>query len=221
MKSETRANWIFLAIFMCVMGPGLIMLTAKAYKKGAAGMSPPAPKTTVAYMNPTPQNPSLPRVLPPQTGSFIDSIAARLIDMHKGIIRVDRNEKSVPVLSAQRSLELVAAGPRGGTFSIALVGWHKDFLPLPDLYQFKAIRGQAAAPVKLIGYEQQLLPIDVRAELQKYGYLLPPDGVVWMLLEIEGAEPIDELELAFTLHGKVFNDRLKMPQPATVPPSTP
>lgn len=214
MKSETRANWIFLALFMLVMGPGLIILTMKAYKKGAAGMNPPAPQSVSSYNNPNPQNPALPRVVPPQTAGFVDAITQRLQQLQPELIRAERVRGSLPTMSEKRLLEFVAAGEGKDASFIGLVGWDRTFAPLPSLYRFTAVRGEREAPATMLAYEQLNLPIEARSELQSYGYTLPPDSVLWIILKMEGSGPVDRLKMHYTIDGRTLEDVLSIAPPA-------
>ncbi len=215
MKSETRANWIFLAIFMLIMGPGLIILTRKAYKKGAAGMNPPAPKTVVAYNNPNPQNPMLPRVVPPETNAFVESIAYRLLKLQPELKRVKLPDGK-PIMSEKLSLECIAIGAGTRNYYVGLVGWDRNLAPLPSIYDFVARREGEDVPAKMAAYEQLNMPIDARSELQQHGYFLPPDSVMWIVLEIPGTGPIDSLSLRYNMPQKAFEDHLNL-TPTTLP----
>ena len=217
MKSETRANWIFLGIFLLIMGPGLTMLTMKAYKKGAAGMNPPAPKTVASYNNPNPQSPFLPRVVPPQTAAFVESLVYRISNLRPGLQRRKQSD-GAPLMSDRLTLELLAAGKVGSDQYVAMVGWDRRFAPLPDLYRFSASQGDASVPLKVVAYEQVNLPLDVRSELQQYGYLLPPDSVIWMVVQSASGPEIDQIHLRYEIEGKLVEDRLDLTEVA--PPTT-
>lgn len=217
MKSETRANWIFLAIFMLIMAPGLTILTIKAYKKGAAGMNPPAPQSVVAYNNPNPQNPMLPRVVPPETASFVESILYRLKKLQpelQGIKQADGK----PIMSDKYSLECIAVGAGKQNYYVGLVGWDRNLAPLPSLYEFVVRRNGVEVPAKMSAYEQLNMPLDARSELQAYGYIFPPDSVMWIVLEIPGTGPVDSVHLKYTMPRKSFEDRLAVD--LTTGPST-
>lgn len=221
MKSETRANWIFLTVFMLLMGPGLIILSVKAYKKGAAGMNPPAPQTVSAYNNPTPQNPMLPRVAPPQTREFVETVAQRMLKLQPGMTRSPDAADGNPIISERRWLELMAAGPNEDHFNIAIFAWNSSLAPLPGLYEFTAFRNGQSTKAGMVAYEQQNLPIDIRSELQAYSYILPPDSVMWIILQVPGSEPVDAIEMKYTMNGKTIHDRLPLRSDATTSPSTP
>lgn len=222
MTSETRANWIFLAIFLLIMGPGLAMLTMKAYKRGtAAGLNPPAPKTVAAYNNPNPQNPALPRVVPPQTASFVESVVYRVGKLQAGLNRT-KLPNGKPLVSEKVTLECLSTGHSSSNQYVVLLGWDRRFAPLPSLYRFTAHRSNGqTVEMKMSAYEQTNLPLDVRAELQQYGYLLPPDSVLWMLLQCPAGEPLDAIELRYEIEGKLVEDRLNLPlnNEATILPS--
>lgn len=220
-KSETRANWIFLGLFMLVMAPGLTILTMKAYKKGAAGMNPPAPQTVSAYNNSNPQNPALPRAVPPVTAGFVDAIAQRLQQLQPELVRIARVDGSLPTMSEKRLLELVSIGRGADATYIGLVGWDRGFAPLPSLYRFTAVRDGGEVPATLLAYEQLNLPIEARTELQQYGYTLPPDSVIWMILKLEGTGPTDRLKMHYSIDGKSVEDALSIAPAATVPPEQP
>jgi hypothetical protein len=219
MKSETRANWIFLGIFLLVMGPGLAMLTIKAYKRGAAGMNPPAPKTVATYNNPNPQNPAMPRVVPPETANFVETILFRIQKVQPELAR-RKNADGKPIVSERLSLECIALGTSGQAGKIALVGWDRNFAPLPSLYEFTGERGGETFPLKMSAYEQLNLPLEVRDELQTYGYIRPPDSVMWIVLDVPGTVPLDALDLKYEIDGKTTKDRLylgRIDAPTTQP----
>lgn len=214
MKSETRANWIFLAIFMLLMGPGLVMLTIKGYKRGAAGINPPAPKTVAAYNNPDPQNPALPRVVPPQTAEFVSSIAYRLLKLQPELKRVTDSDGK-PLMSEGRAYEIIAVGHSATSQFVALLGWNRTLAPLPSLF---TITADGKVPAKLTAYEQLNMPLELRDELQLYNYVKPPDSVMWMIIEVPGG-PVEKLDIRFEIDQKQVEDTLTLPRSSTTNPA--
>ena len=105
-------------------------------------------------------------------------------------------------------MEYLGGGAGDEKYYVALLGWDRHFAPLPSLYEFVAARGAQKIPAKMSAYEGANLPIDLRSELQRYGYILPPDSVIWIILEVPGSEPIDSVSVHYKIDRKTIDDRI-------------
>ena len=96
-----------------------------------------------------------------------------------------------------------------------MIGWHPKHAPLPELFKITATRAGDAQPVagELVGYETSNLSVDVRDELQNYGFVVPPDGIIWLIVSFAGSAPVDNVEIKYEGNGVSLNDTLVITPP--------
>jgi hypothetical protein len=221
MKRETRANLIFITIFLLVAIPGVFKLTMKAYNSGGRD---PAMRRPVrgewAYMDPTPQVRDLPRVVPPGIGRFVWRTADRLERMQPGYRSIVPPDGAMPVMSERLGLQLLGTGSSGGSFHLGLLAWNSKYAPLPTQFTIVGQRGGVEVEGKLTAYEPMNLPVELRMDLQETGYIVPPDSLMWMIVSFAGDQPIDSMRSHFTLDATVIDDELKLPRMSMANPTT-
>ena len=220
MKRETRVNLIFLSILLVLTLPGIVILTRRGYQSG--GRDPamrPMVRTEFAYMDPSPPQ-GLPRVVPPGVGRFIQRTASRLQTMQPGLRSIVDSPAAQPVMSDALNLQLLGYGPNGGKFRVALFGWNSRYAPLPELYEFTGTRGGETIRGEMREYEPQNLPIEIRSELQEYGYVVPPDSVLWFVVTFPGEAPVETVRVSYKLEKTQLLDTISLaPALATTTPS--
>jgi hypothetical protein len=219
MRTETRANLIFITVFLLIALPGIYKLTGKAYK---AGGRDPAMRTAVrgewAYMDPTPQVRDLPRVVPPRIGQIVQKTAARLERMQPGFTAIVRSENSIPVMSRDLGLQLLGSGNDGGKYQVGLFGWNSKYAPLPSQFKITGKRGDAEVTGEVTNFEPMNLPVELRMDLQDVGYIMPPDSLMWLIVTFPGETPIDSMSVHFELDQTTIDDEMKLPKPPTTMP---
>lgn len=220
MKRDTRANLIFLIIFVALALPGIIKLTRHSYVTG--GRDPamrPAVRGAFAYMDPTPPV-GMPRVVPPSVAEFIQRTAERLEKMQPGLHSIIRPNDQRPVMSSALNLQLLGRGANTGHYNVALFGWNSHYAPLPELYDITATRGGEQVKGQMTSYEPGVLTLEVRSELQDFGYVVPPDSVLWMIITFPGEAPVDSVTVKYHLDKTSLNDWMPLAAPATGPTTT-
>ena len=220
MKSETRANLIFITIFLGLSLPGLVIMLTRSIRTSGLAVPPPPVRGVFAYMDPTPQFEGLPRVTPPAAARFVHRVVNRLTTMQPGLRSVLEDATNAPIMSRRLSLQLIALGAHENTYRVAVIGWHPRFNPLPALYQFTGQRGATSVAGVLGQYEQQNLSLEVRSELRDYGYIIPPESVMWMIVSFPGAEPVDAMTLRYRFDQTVVDDELKIASASVRTPAT-
>ncbi len=76
MKPETRANLLFLILFLAISVPGAVILVKKKMQAGAAPMSmPDAVLRRLPYMSPLQTPAEVKRFVPARTGEWIATLA--------------------------------------------------------------------------------------------------------------------------------------------------
>jgi hypothetical protein len=214
MRRETRANLIFLGVLLCLMGPPIAMTIARRWGEPQRRIEPPQKRDALAFIDRTAGPAShMPRVVPPELGAYVAQLGQRLVGIQRGLRSLVGDGRFAPIMSDKLYLQWVGEGERDGQYLAAIVGWDGKFLPLPSTYRFSATRDGRPVNVKLESYETLNMPIEIRRELQSYGYILPPDGLIWMILSFEGPRPVDEIAMHFDALGVRIDDTLPRRRP--------
>lgn len=212
---ERRANLIFIGIMVLLTLPAMIVTVVKFVRgiEAKRPLVPPAMRSQFAYMDTTPSLIGIPRVVPPKTGSFVAAQANRLVRLEPGLRSIVADGDFRPVISEGLHVQLIAQGTQDGGYRLGIIGWHPKFAPMPQLYTFTGHRADGStAPGTMRAYESGNLPLDVREELQKYGYIQPPSGIVWAILYFDGTEPIRRLDVEYKTGEFVLRDTLPISQ---------
>lgn len=197
--TETRANVVFIIVIVALVLPGAIIMTKKKLSKneGYPMLSQPV-RRELAYIDITAGNSALPRVVPPLTGDFVASITSQRLFYHEGLQSlVELGSKIPPILSADRSTQLVAMNTTPGRTAFGLLCWSDNATPVDEIWSFSAQTDAGPAPAKGVGMEMILLPLDVRRELQKYGYINPPAQVIWILVRVDSEQRVKSLRVKY------------------------
>jgi hypothetical protein len=166
-RSETRANVIFLAVLMALTLPGAIILFRKKLEPGARPMGAPDPvRRSTPYMDPAPVAGPVSRVVPPRTARWVASLAH--LYCPSWII------PPAPVMSEHRSFELIGDSRTPTTRTITLLCWDET---LSADFSHLKFTSPASTPVQTVHAELIPLPPQVRKELQEAGWPRPPHQV--------------------------------------------
>lgn len=157
MTSETRVNLIALAVIVAVMMPGAVILFQKKMRPGARAIlgQPDPVRRVVPYMEPL-ETPVHERVVPPATWAWVEGLA-RQFGVERPLVEGTR-----PVMSERRLVQVLDANP---TRAVLLV--------------WKGVNAASlrAEPGKIQGVAEQVVPAEVRKELQEAGYIDPAKKV--------------------------------------------
>ena len=187
MPRDTRANLIFLTIFLGISLPGAVILFKKKLDPTARPMYlPSAPSNTIAYMDPR-EAPQLKRYSPERTGQWMATTARE-----RGVANVLMRD-GLPVMSSGRSFQVVGLSRSGAATVVHLVGWQ-------SLLNVKVLARQAGQTHEgeVVSSSGVALPDEVRDELIRAGFAKPPRQVEWMTLSFAGINPAVPVEIALT-----------------------
>jgi hypothetical protein len=185
-KRETRANLLFLAVFLGISLPGLVVLFKKKLDPQAPPMYLPDPvKTRLPYMAPVLAPPEVTRVIPEKAGRWVTELARRRAGQPEMLL-----EARHPVISVDRGLQLVGIQEASGRNTLSLLAWSEEYPAVASQYQVAVECGGKPRAAKMVGAEEVAVPSEVRTELIYGGYAKPPRRVVWLTAEVEGAAPL-------------------------------
>ena len=198
MKRETRANLIFIVVLIVLMVPGITITIMKRGGKFGRTIQPPPTREALSFIDQTAGIAKhMPRVVPPQIGRFVAQMANKIGGMQRGLTSLVGDGRFAPVMSEKLYFQAIARGAYADKYRVALIGWSGALLPLPKLYAFAGERDGQALAGTLESYETQNMPIELRQELQAYGYILPPDGFIWLIVSFDGVGPIDSMTMRY------------------------
>ena len=178
MTRETRANLIFLAIFLAISLPGAVMLVKKKTEPGAPPMSmPDYVRQRLPYMAPQRTPDSVIRVVPELTGQWVEATNRELAE---GPVVLMNGH--VPLISDDRAVQVVSIAKD----RVFVLVWDEDAAVEKVWAEGDGKRIDAQAQ----GTRKIALPEDVRKELMYGGMIKPPREVQWLAVafptEIEG-----------------------------------
>lgn len=187
MSKETRANLIFLTLFLGLSIPGAVILFVKKSDPLAGRMSlPDSVRRRVPYMAPiqAPQG-ELNRYVPPLTGQWVSGVA-KSAGFDDVALRRWR-----PVISDDFIVQLVGTRPgpsradASTTTTICLIAWDHPYSTDVSKYTAAAKWGERDVPAKVVAARTLELPADVRKEVMGGGFAAAPAKVVWLEVSVE------------------------------------
>jgi hypothetical protein len=179
MTRETRANLIFLGLFLAVSLPGAVILVKKKMQPGAAPMGmPDFVRRRVPYMVPlaTPDDQVL-RVVPPQTGAGVGELIRR-----RAAGAAEPRHGPLPVTSSDRVVQVTGLKEEGGRTLLYLLAWEGGYGTEAARYRVVATAGAAGERFdgRVVTAEPIPVPEAVKKELMSGGYVKPPAQVTWI-----------------------------------------
>ena len=182
MKRETRANLIFLAIFVGICAPGAVILFKRKLDPRAAPMYLPDPvRLRLPYMAPQWTPEEVVRVIPVVTGQWVDQIN-REQDGGPEVLMRDR----LPVLSNDRMLQVTAVKRGARVTSIYLIAWDGEYGDDARHFEASILAGGKTYRGRVRAARKMAVPETVRQELLNAGYVKPRSWVSWVELEFDG-----------------------------------
>jgi hypothetical protein len=176
MARETRANLIFLGLFLAVALPGAVMLFKKMQDPMAKRMAlPDSVRRRVVYMAPLNAPAVVTRFEPPVTAAWVAGVARE-----QGGIAEVLSERWRPVTSDDHVVQVVGIqnGTSGAT--VYLIDWEGGAAEYSVRVDGAGGAGQVRA-VKAVP-----IPISVRREIMDGGYIRPPAAVNWVEVTFAG-----------------------------------
>lgn len=202
-SKESRANLIFVVLFVLISIPGLIMLVRKKMdpERGPMWM-PPAMYSGLVYIDTIDAPPNIKRFVPAQTAAWVRD----LVREHFGVtapptITVDGEDQ--PVMSDDRLAQLIGLETRDGKTRIALLLWNLPRESTPTSIQILH-EDVALSDTKTESIE---VPQEIKRDLQESGIPAPPLHVQFVTATLNGA-PSGKLSLRCEVDGKIVSDTL-------------
>jgi hypothetical protein len=184
MKRETRANLLFIGLFLAISLPGAVVLFKKKMDPTSAPMGmPDFVRRRLPYMVPlsTPDN-QVTRVVPPLTGAWV-------ADVHReqggdGPVLM---KGPLPVTSKDRNLQVTGLTETASGTSIFLLAWEGGFGVEPARYRVEAESKGERFSGRVVAARAVTMPTNVKRELMSGGYVKPSPEVVWIELAFDAA----------------------------------
>ena len=205
MKTETRANLIFIIIFLAVALPGAVILFIKKLDPAAAPMYLPDPiHQRLPYMAPQWTPDEVTRVIPPTTGKWVEQLTGE-----QGAGSGVRLHERLPLLSEDRMFQVTTMKYTPAGLTVYAILWDgEDGLNAAD-YRVAISSAGTTIPGRIIVVRKISMPDAVRKELMNGGYVAPRQWVAWLELQFDG--PLPEAS-SFVLHlsyknGEISSDR--------------
>lgn len=213
--NERTANLVFISVMLILVMPGAIMLTLKKLHGPGGNTFPPAVRHQIVFMDPTAgrSNEQL-RMVPRNFGQWIETVAAKRFNMAGDVELLVKSSGWEPIVSRDRHLQLVAIKNLPGEQTFMLFVWDQNCAPLPENYQIMQTSGSIQSVLKIDAISTELIPVDIRSELQDYGFIKPPSQLLWMVLRGDSAEPARQIDFKFT------SERVDVIDELTIPDST-
>jgi hypothetical protein len=205
MTFETRANLVFLVLFLLISLPGAAILFVKKLDPTARRMSLPEPvRKSLPYMDPMPVPPEVPRVVPPRTAAWVDAGARDTAGLPAAARVQTADGRSMPWMSRRRWFQVIGFD---GQQRLWLLLW------APQLTRGGSVEvtaGTADGQRMMVVPIHTIAPIprEVRRELQDEGFVRPPEQVMWVALESGAVRPGQLTMLSVSFGGASDDVRL-------------
>jgi hypothetical protein len=178
MKRETRANLLFLGVFLAISLPGAVMLFKKKLDPTSSQMGmPDFVRKRLPYMVPLPTpDDQVVRVIPPLTGDFVAALARE-----RGNGAAVLLHQRAAVTSRDRVVQVVGITDAPGGAVVYLLAWEGGYGTDASRYRVTAssaggesVEGRVASAVAIP------MPEAVKRELMSGGYVKPSAKVTWV-----------------------------------------
>jgi hypothetical protein len=184
MIKETRANLIFLTIFLGVSIPGAVILVIKKSDPLAGRMAlPDSVRRRVPYMTPinAPEG-KLTRYIPPLTGQWVRRVARE-----QGGVDPVATRHWRPIISDDYIVQLIGVRPgkAAGTTTVLLIAWDHPYSADMSRYTVSAKSDSRDVPARLAAARSLELPKDVRKEVMGGGFAAAPAHVTWLEVDVD------------------------------------
>ena len=187
MRRETRANLLFLLIFLGVSLPGAVILFKKKLDPTATPLGmPDFIRKRLPYMVPlpTPDDQVL-RVVPPLTGEWVSELAR---ERAKGAAVLARGP--LPITSSDRIVQLVAMTEEATNSTAYLLAWEGGYGEEAGRYRIEATAAGEPVAGHVVSATAIPMPTPVKRELMSGGYIKPSANVTW--IEVRFDAPLKE-----------------------------
>lgn len=181
MKSETRANLIFITIFLAIALPGAVILFIKKLDPAAAPMYLPDPiRQRLPYMAPQWTPDEVTRVIPPITEKWVEQLNGE-----QGAGAEVLLHQRVPVISDDRMLQVTAIKYAAESLTVYAILWEGEDGFDAGNYQASISAAGASVPGRVVAVRKIPMPAGVRKELMNGGYVAPRQFIAWLELQFD------------------------------------
>jgi len=203
MRSETRANLIFLTIFLAVALPGAVILFIKKLDPAAAPMYLPDPiHQRLPYMAPQWTPDEVTRVIPPITGKWVEQLTGEQ-GAGSGVALHER----LPLISEDRMLQVTAMKYTPSRLIVYTILWDGEEGVDAANYRAAILSAGTTISGRVVAVRKIPMPDAVRKELMNDGYVAPRKWVAWLELQFDGSLPEGS---AFVLHLSYKNGEVSL-----------
>lgn len=212
--TPTKANLAFILFLVLLSAPGVFMMVSKKLKSEGKPTFPPGVRHQLAYMDPTAgEGKAHLRVVPPVTGDWVGSIAHNRRQFAPELSLVVSGKEWKPIMGTNRSMQLLGFDQVDGRARAMVLIWDERALPISKQYEFTFKTDSQTLVAELDGMVGDGLPLNVRDELQNFGYIRPPTRAIWALFSAPTTEPVKSLAFRFTSTRANLEDELMLDQP--------
>jgi hypothetical protein len=184
MRKETRANLIFLAVFLGISLPGAVILFIKKSDPLAGRMSlPDSVRRRVPYMTPLHTPDVVTRYVPALTGRWVSKVSREQGGVDEFFVRKWR-----PVVSDDHVVQFIGVRRGAAEATLFFIAWDAPFDADVGGYSVTARLGDRAVAARVTAARSLELPRDARKELMNGGFARAPSHVTWV--EVAVADPL-------------------------------
>ncbi|HQY89343.1 MAG TPA: hypothetical protein PK402_11840 [Tepidisphaeraceae bacterium] len=210
--NERRANLVFIVFIVLLTVPGGTILTLKKLRGAGGNTFPPAVRHQLAYMDSTAGRSNVQlRVVPRQLGGWVEALAAKRLNMTPDIKSLVPTSGWEPAMSDDRHLQFIGVKNESGAQRFMIFVWNQSCSPTSESFTISQLAGQTESSLEIEAMSAELLPAEIRSELQNYGYIDPPTRVIWMVLRGTAPAPATQINFKFTSDRVDVVDQLNVP----------
>jgi hypothetical protein len=173
---ETRANLLFLGLFLAISLPGGVILFKKKLDPSLRpSYLPPQMPTRIPFNDPR-EGPRLERYVPPQTGQWVNEQARA-----HGLQDAPFSPALPPLMSERRRIQVVGARDDSDGLILSLLLWDEppaEKISVTARRDGRTFNG-VATDTTVIG-----IPENVRRELIVAGFAQPPKHATWLTVTV-------------------------------------
>lgn len=176
MKRETRANLVFIAVFLCLTIPGAVILFRKKMDPAAPPMfMPDFVRRRLPYMASQLSPEMVTRYVPDLTGRWVSELSKQRAGTSQ-ILMAGRE----PLMSEDHLIQLVAMQQNGAdNTTLHFIVWDPACTSDPNRYTITPsahITSAISIP----------MPLPVKKELMNAGVIEPPNAITWLTADVAG-----------------------------------
>jgi hypothetical protein len=173
MKRETRANLIFISLFLCLTIPGAVILFKKKLDPAAPPMfMPDFVRRRLPYMASQLSPEQVTRYVPDLTGQWVSELTRQRAGASTVLM-----EGREPLVSDDHLIQLTAMQHHGANTTLHFILWDPACTSDPSRYAITpAARVTSATSIPM--------PPAVKKELMNAGVIEPPNAIIWLTADV-------------------------------------